>query len=172
MLAFENNAGDFLSIQSKMDFQTAISQPKGISGIRKENPELLNSILSTLITRLAVSLNVNNNLSEDQIEEMVVMIQDEFWMLRPEEIMYVFKKAKMGHYGRVEFSLDIVKIFSWINTYIEKERLPYFEEKNHSDGVQKTPEEIASISIAERRKLPQLLGELDLSKYQPKQLNQ
>lgn len=110
--------------------QMALSQPNQISYLRRNEPENLNALMTAIIATACRSFNVNQNMDGGQIAELISIIYSDYWMLKPEEILVIFKNAKMGRYGRVEYSLDIAKICSWFDKYIDAERIPYFEEKN------------------------------------------
>lgn len=90
----------------------------------------LELIVSLMIELLASSLNAANTLNDTQVDECTLLIIEKYWMLRPEEILLVFKKAKLGEYGTDYNRLDIMTICKWLNRYIDEERTPFFERQN------------------------------------------
>ena len=121
---------NLIRLQSRLTFEIAVTQPKQISSVRRDNPDQLEDCMIVAVGMLAKSLNVHKNLDGEQVYEIACMLIEKYWMLRPEEIFYVFKQAKLGKYGKVDYSLDIVKVFSWVDSYIENEKVPYFEKYN------------------------------------------
>lgn len=123
--------------------EIAVTQPKQISSLRREAADKLEDCMIIAVGMLAKSLNVHKNLDDEQIYEIACLLIEKYWMLRPEEVFYVFKQAKLGKYGKVDYSLDIVKICTWVDAYIENEKVPFFEKLN--GATSKEPDEASAV---------------------------
>lgn len=130
---------EFLKIQARITLEIAVSQRYQISTLRKNIPDELQDVVMTAVAMLAKSLNVHKNLDGEQIFEISTLLIEKYWQLRPEEIFYVFKNAKTGKYGPVDYKLDITLICRWVDQYLEEERFPYFERM--SANYSKNPDE-------------------------------
>lgn len=134
-----------------MTLDIALSQPNQISSLRNNQPEVLTTVLNTSIVILCKSLNVTKTPDEWQISEIVETIvqSDKYWILKPEEILYVFKLANRGEFGTDYNRLDVKTVCDWLNQYIEKIRTPYWEEYNRNIGrkQEKSAEEMASFFL-------------------------
>jgi hypothetical protein len=113
-----------------------------VSKIKREDEAGLCRAVKNLITNLAESLNLTNSVNEAQIFEMTLLIIETYWHVKLEELVLIFKNAKLGKYGKVYNRLDIQIVCEWIETYLRsEERAIYFEKKNreHKDkGVDKS----------------------------------
>lgn len=130
---------NLIRLQSRLTFEIAVTQPKQISSLRRDNPDQLEDCMIVAVGMLAKSLNVHKNLDDEQIYEIACLLIEKYWMLRPEELFYVFKQAKLGKYGKVDYSLDIVKVCTWVDSYVDNEKIPYFEKLNGT--ASKEPDE-------------------------------
>lgn len=153
-----------------MTFELAIAQPAQISSLRRTHAQELEDAMIEAVGMLAKSLNVHKNLDGEQVLEITLLLIEKYWMLRPEEIFYVFKNAKTGKYGTVDYSLDMPKICTWIDDYIEKEKVPYYEKMQ--SNYSKNPDEFTGVQalLDTGAKDSRLLQQLNLPQ-QPKQLS-
>lgn len=119
-----------VEMQSELTIHQAITQPNQISLLRKEDKKGLQNLMIFLLDNLAESFNVKSSFSAVQLFECATLIIEEFWMLRPEEVLYCFKRAKLGAYGPVYNKLDIQTIMIWLRTYLDEERLQAVEKMN------------------------------------------
>lgn len=130
-----------------MTLDIALSQPNQISSLRNNQPEQLKAVLNTSIVLLAKSMNVSKTMDEWQISEIVESIttSDKYWILKPEEIILVFKMATRGEFGEDYNRLDLRTVCGWLNKYIETVRTPYWEEYNRNIArkQEKSAEEMA-----------------------------
>lgn len=110
-----------------MTLQLAMSQEHQISFLRKENPDVLENIVSLLVDLLAIQFNVKDNFSGIQIVDCTLSIIEKYWYMRPEEVMYCFKQGKLGTYGPVYNKLDTPTILTWLHKYDTGERLGAIE---------------------------------------------
>lgn len=121
---------ELVKMQSKLTPQLALQQPSQISGIRKDDPDLVEDLITVMISMLADSFNVKANFSDEMIYECALLIVEEYWFLRPEEIMLAFKNAKKGKYGPVYNKLDVMTIMDWLHQYNTQERQAAVDEIN------------------------------------------
>ena len=121
---------ELMRAQSQVSVAVALAQPMQISGMRKEDPETLENLLMAMLSMLAGAFNVKAGFTSDSMYECVLLVIEKYWYLRPEEVMYVFKRAKMGEYGPVFNKLDIATVMEWLHKYDTEERLNHVEEAN------------------------------------------
>jgi hypothetical protein len=67
-------------------------------------------------------LNIGKNLNERQINTITEVLIDEqaFQILTPSEFKEAFFRGVKGNYGRSYDSVDIQKVYEWVNCYIEE----------------------------------------------------
>ena len=124
-----------------MTLEIAVSQENQISKLRVTEPDTLELLISLMIESVASSLNSKNTMDAYQIDECCLLLIEKYWMLRPEEILLVFKNAKLGQYGTDFNRIDILTISGWIDKYINFERTPYFEKLNSTYTPEVVPDE-------------------------------
>lgn len=73
-------------------------------------------------------------MSSAQVFDCTKLIIEEFWYLRPEEIMYAFKLVKMGKYGVSFNRMDAPTILLWIRDYVQTDRFEEIERQNREAG--------------------------------------
>lgn len=158
---------EFIDVQMSMTIPRAMKGAQ-ISILKKEFPTDLLKAVSTLITTTATSMNITNNLNSFQVYEATQLICKEFWYLRLEELILIFKNGKLGKYGRIYNKLDITIISDWINQYeTSEERVCYFERKNteHKANL-KNQEEMSEESM---EKFAEIYRDLFPEEEEPKE---
>lgn len=105
-----------------------IEQPSRIAFLRANHRVELEFILLVMLENLSNDFNVKEEMDDQQIEDCYQTIISEFSQISPEELLYVFKKAKSGFYGPVYNRLDTATICQWIREYMNGERLTYFQQ--------------------------------------------
>lgn len=104
-----------------------------ISVYKKElGTDTVLALIELHLVGLNASVNVNQNLTVNQIKEIAIEILSNFYFLNPAEIFLVFRKAKKGDYGKLYGALNMVDILNWFTIY-QEERIKYFINKNTSD---------------------------------------
>lgn len=68
-------------------------------------------------------------MSNDQLAQTISLVQDEYWMLKPEDFKLCFNNAKKGVYGKVYDRLDGQVIFEWLDKYL-KDRMDASESRS------------------------------------------
>lgn len=97
-----------------------------------------NTVLSTLkmhLLSLQMSLNVHQKLSEEQIDEIAFEIMNLYYHLSMVEIHFIFKKAKRGEFGKINYAINMPDVMQWFSTYAEQ-RTSYFMQRSDSEGNQ------------------------------------
>lgn len=175
--------------QAGLTIQKAMTQQHQLSYFKNNDPIVAEMVISMLVELVAEQFNVKESFSDVQIVDCTLSILEKYWYLRPEEIMYVFKQAKLGKYGPVYNRLDTQTILTWLHKYDTDERLTQVDSVR--DGYKKAEmeeqvdihaayqKEIAAqqenggvptlvIAGKERRKrqIEKLRGELSFQQYQ------
>lgn len=119
-----------IRLQHSLKLADAVSQEHQVSYLKKHNEMDLELAISSMLEMVSQQFNVKEPLNDDQLLDCTLTIIDEFWMLRPEEILYCFKRAKTGAYGPVYNKLDTMTIITWLRIYYDEERIAHFERKN------------------------------------------
>lgn len=101
------------------------------------------ALLELHIWSLNESMNLNNKLSEFQVQEIATEILSIYYYLKVEDIYLIFRRAKRGEFGKVYGSLSMIDIFGWFEKYNE-ERTTYYINQNienrHNDPTERTSE--------------------------------
>jgi hypothetical protein len=123
-----------------------------LSGHRKENPELLETVISVLITQLSDSLHSSIRMNENQIAMCAEDIIAEFWYYKLEEIIWILNNARRKKtFNRLDQSV----IFECFTDY-EKDRQRIIEqdkiEKMKKSEQEKAIEEQAIRDFYEKSK--------------------
>lgn len=138
----QNNKVEFLTIQSELSLEKAVSGSQ-LSVIRKEDKTTLHIALKNLVLSLVESLNIAQSIKDSQMVEIVFLIADKYWFLKLEELVLIFKRAKMGEYGKTYNRLDVQIVFEWIESYLKsEERAIYFERLNTGFKADPIPKEL------------------------------
>lgn len=125
--------------------------------LRKKSAAELDKLLKTMFVEFAKSFSITNNLTSDQVREIVAEIQINFYFLSLEDISLFLSQVKKGVYG-VIFSLDTNKILSWLAKY-EQERTDIIvqhhlseHERNKQDVHGRTAERLSEAWNKHRQK--------------------
>jgi hypothetical protein len=133
---------DYYKYQGIVNLELAV-QGTQLSKIKKEDEASLHIALKNLIVNLVESLNLTQTVNESQIIEMVFLLSDKYWFVKLEELVLVFKKAKLGEYGKIYNRLDVQIISEWIDSFLKsEERALYFERLNAGFKSDPIPKEL------------------------------
>lgn len=91
------------------------------------------SVIEAHLIALGLSLNVHTKLTEYQVKEIALEIITLYWNLSIVEVAYIFKKAKRGEYGKINYSINMPDVLSWFYQYHE-DRCQYFMNHQHEIG--------------------------------------
>lgn len=126
-------------MQHAVTIRDAAEQPSKIAYLRANNRQELEFILLTMLENVANDFNVKETFDDNQIEDCFMTIISEFGIIAPEELLYVFRRAKSGAYGPVYNKLDTATVCSWIREYKDGERLQYFQQ-SRQEKTERGPE--------------------------------
>lgn len=118
----------FRKRQYEITMSEAVEQPSRIAYLRANHRTELEFSLLIMLENLSMQFNVKEDFDDEQIEDCYMTIIAEFGQISPEELLYVFKKAKSGTYGPVYNRLDTATVCQWIRMYQDGERLTYFQQ--------------------------------------------
>lgn len=98
-------------------------------------PETVELAIEMQLIALNASINTHEKLSSDQIEEITFEIMNSYYHLSIIEVGYVFRKAKRGDYGRINYAINMPDVLQWFDKYAE-ERCTYFMNRSESKGIE------------------------------------
>jgi len=132
-------------------YQSALKLEQAINGtalatLRRNDEAALLKAVKTLIVALSESLNLTHNLNESQVVEITFLIAERYYYLKLEELVLVFKKAKMGEYGKAYNRLDIQIIFEWIDKYYSSEERAILLEREAQNYKQQEKKEMSTLT--------------------------
>lgn len=106
------------------------SKSPALSGLKKELGDAhVKALLTIIFVDLVKFFNVGKSMSNDQLAQTISLVQDEYWMLKPEDFKLCFNNAKKGVYGKVYDRLDGQVIFEWLDKYL-KDRMDASESRS------------------------------------------
>ena len=123
-----NSPADLIKIENKTHSLAALSR------IASEKFTL--TMLRTYIVELNEFLNVARPMKDKQVDQTSEMILDEFPLMTMTDVVYTFKKAKMGEFGALYEGIDGLKILNWFRQ-VWAERLQaaeYESEREHYEA--------------------------------------
>lgn len=87
--------------------------------MKKEVGEhVLNAFLVEAVSDLVMFFNVGKSMNEQQLVQVVKLIAEKYYYLRPSELKYCFNQSKMGRYGKLYDRIDGGIIFDWLDKYL------------------------------------------------------
>jgi hypothetical protein len=124
----------------------------GVSFYKKNVGQIeTETIIGALIVDFQKSINVNKELTNYQIDMIVIEILSSYYFLSPVEIAFVFKRAKLGYYKVNTFALSMPDIMSWFALYTE-ERITEFQKVQEQENKnRKLGKEIIDGKIYEKK---------------------
>ena len=118
---------ELVRLQSNLTVEVAMKQEHQLSALKKEDQRTSEFLISLMVELIAEQFNVKETFSPLQMLDCTLSIMERFWYLRPEEILYAFKQAKLGHYGPVYNKLDSQTILTWLHKYDTEDRIRQVE---------------------------------------------
>ena len=92
-----------------------------VQKLDREAPEILNENLKAIITLFSKSVNVQMNLSQEQIQVIARDLINDCPDWHIYDFVLFFKSCSKGKYGSIQYSLDETKIYQYLKLY-EAER--------------------------------------------------
>jgi len=124
------------TIVSKQATDLTISEAIGgtqISFLAKSEGEMIAvGLVSKLILELSIFFNTTFN--ADGVKMIAQMIVRQYWYMKYEELVLIFRDAIAGKYGKVYGQLSFAQIMEWIEKH-EQNRNEHFEQ-SHSEMKQ------------------------------------
>lgn len=120
------------------------SSAPSLAGMRKELGDMhTKAVLTIILLDVIKFFNVGKGMNDIQVGQTVQLIQDEYWMLKPDDFKLCFNNAKKGMYGQVYDRLDGQIIMSWLNKHLEG-RMSYSENEQirKHDQLKKQDEQV------------------------------
>ena len=87
---------------------------------REHSRKFTESIISNWLIYLNETLNLNNDMSIEQIRLASVLICEEFYMLKMSDLTLLFKRIISGQYGEFYERLSIDKVLTFFRNYLEE----------------------------------------------------
>lgn len=126
----QGNKAELIEFQSKVTIPIAVNGVQ-LSALKKENEAEVLKAVKSLILSLCESLNLANSMNDYQVLEAALLLTESYYYLKIEELVYIFKNAKLGKYGKSFNRIDLQVIGEWIDKYLtSEERAEYFEKEN------------------------------------------
>jgi len=122
LLSIEVTKVGYLERLSPKSVLDALKTPSvSLATLKKYREDIvLNSLLHKLIYDVADFFNVGKGLTDMQIEQVCILIFEDYYYLTVADLKCCFNKAKKGEYGKLYDRLDGAIIMEWIRTYLEE----------------------------------------------------
>lgn len=104
-------------VEASVSIRACLDSKLQLSKLKRENPSSLEFAIGFLIEEVIYALNIPA-LTEDQVAYISKCIINEFWWLKIEDFVLIFKNAKLARYGKIYNRMDIHTISTWANQYI------------------------------------------------------
>lgn len=121
--------------------QVIQSNLPSIAKIRRQDPEVAQSVVVEFITDFVEFLNVGKIMNASQISQTSIYLLQYFPHLNLADLRHFFDRMKLGHYGKFYDSVDGQLILSKMDEY-NQERMDEFERvrlQQHRDEVKNNP---------------------------------
>lgn len=130
------------------------------------------AILTIIIIDVIKFFNVGKSMSNVQVAQTIELIQQEYWMLKPEDFKLCFNNAKKGLYGQVYDRIDGQVILSWIQKHIEN-RFQHSEQQSiqKHDKLKKETEIIRQQQMQSDKQKTQEIQKIAVQQYINNQKN-
>ena len=113
---FMLNAGKLVSIKDAIN-----SNSYSLGKLQREHSrKFTESIISNWLIYLNETLNLNNDMSIEQIRLASVLICEEFYMLKMADLTLLFKRIISGQYGEFYERLSIDNVITFFRNYLEE----------------------------------------------------
>lgn len=114
-------------LQVKTFNDVILSNSPSLALMKKECGDVhTKAVLTIILIDLIKFFNIGKSMNDVQLAQTIQLIQEEYWMLKPEDFKLCFNNAKKGMYGQVYDRIDGQVIISWLNKHLES-RLSFSE---------------------------------------------
>jgi hypothetical protein len=114
------------------------------------NPDQVQAIIELHVLNLNASINVHTKLSPNQIKEIAREIMVCYYFMSIIEVSHVFRMARRGEFGAIDYALNMPDIMIWFQKYGEI-RTAHFQKKSTNEAHQRKVE-IDKIPLTEDAK--------------------
>jgi hypothetical protein len=119
-----------------------LSQSPSLAFLRTLEFDLPYRILGLMLNSFLNFVNVGKNMNRDQILETTRLMMQDYAVLKPDDFILFFDRAKKGWYGKAYDRMDGSIILEWLELYMQQRN-----------------EEIEQIRINEAKKLDRLVSD-------------
>lgn len=120
------------------------SENPSMALIKSQNAPLSMKILTDLINGFLDTLNIGKSMDGAQVLECAKMMLEDYSVLKPDDFVLFFNKAKRGYYGKAYDRMDAHVIFEWLEQYLY-DRTSEFESHRRNEQI-KREKELASVT--------------------------
>jgi hypothetical protein len=113
-----------------------------------------NAIAQAMLSKLMIDfvnyLNIGKSMGEAQIVETVKLMLEDYAVLKPDDFVLFFNRAKKGNYGKAYDRMDGMVIFEWLEMFMQ-ERTQEIEQirRNENIRLQKELNTDATVGLPE-----------------------
>ncbi|MFT5450580.1 MAG: hypothetical protein ACI9N9_000057 [Enterobacterales bacterium] len=126
---------------------------------RKEfGEDTLLAVIEAHLLSLNISLNTHAKLDEHQVAEIAIEITRIYFHISIVEVHFVFRNAKRGIYGKIDYAINMPDVLLWFEKY-EKERMRHFMTKQIDDQAQHKGYSERSEHIMEKERHDKMVNE-------------
>lgn len=127
-----------------------------ISLLNKHDPETLGASVVVLLMELEKVTKCQWD--SDTISDVAKSITTSFYMLRFDELIYVFRRGKDGAFGKISWAgLSGDQICNWLTKYMETDRLEAEEIERSKNKVQFTQSNVDELDLVPKEKITELV---------------
>jgi hypothetical protein len=97
-----------------------------------------NAIAQAMLSKLMIDfvnyLNIGKSMGENQIVETVKLMLEDYSILKPDDFVLFFNRAKKGNYGKAYDRMDGMVIFEWLEMFMQ-ERIQEIEQIRRNENI-------------------------------------
>jgi hypothetical protein len=133
------------------------------------NESTVLALIEAHIVSLNDALNVHEKLKPHQIQEIALEISTLHYHLSPVEIGFVFRKAKRGEYGKINYSLNMPDVMRWFSEYAEERCRHFMQNSEIQSDKDKHSLERVEMSCETKKMLQELKENLSADEKENEQ---
>jgi hypothetical protein len=111
-----------------LELQLSVTMDRAVKGLAinqmVKSGQIKSTEVVTVLTGLIIStaryFNLGMNISEDQAIETAFLLMEKYGYESIQDFVMMFRKAKMGEYGKTFNRIDGQVIFEWMGMYMEE----------------------------------------------------
>jgi hypothetical protein len=106
------------------------------------------AMLSKLMIDFVNFLNIGKSMGENQIVETVKLMLQDYAVLKPDDFVLFFNRAKKGNYGKAYDRMDGMVIFEWLEMFMQERNLEIEQiRRNENIRLQKELKSIDAVGL-------------------------